>query len=321
MLALFRLPIAVTIIGIAAAGLIGGPQVAGIVAILAILEVSLSFDNAVVNATVLQRMNPYWQRIFLTVGILIAVFGMRLLFPLIVVTIAGHISPITALNLALHHPHQYAVKLTQAHPAIGAFGGIFLLMIFLNFLFEDQEIKWLAPIERQLAKIGKLDQASVIIALLFLIVAATTFARKDDIQVLEGVPRILAALPQKYWTVVTSATEKLARARLGYAGLVVPEHFVTADTVTHGKPSPDPYLKGAELLGVKPQDCLVVEDSSAGAVAGHAAGCKVLATLFSHTVESLSAADWLVQSLEGVTVLALEDGVEVEFQPLFEKSN
>ena len=184
MLALFRLPIAVTIIGIAAAGLIGGPQVAGIVAILAILEVSLSFDNAVVNATVLQRMNPYWQRIFLTVGILIAVFGMRLLFPLIVVTIAGHISPITALNLALHHPHQYAVKLTQAHPAIGAFGGIFLLMIFLDFLFEDQEIKWLAPIERQLAKIGKLDQASVIIALLFLLIAATTFARKDDIKVL-----------------------------------------------------------------------------------------------------------------------------------------
>ena len=184
MLALFRLPIAVTIIGIAAAGLIGGAQIAGIVTILAILEVSLSFDNAVVNATVLQRMNPYWQRIFLTVGILIAVFGMRLLFPLIVVTIAGHISPISALNLALHHPHQYAVKLTEAHPAIGAFGGVFLLMIFLDFLFEDQEIKWLVPIERQLAKIGKLDQSSVIIALLFLIVAATTFARQDAIKVL-----------------------------------------------------------------------------------------------------------------------------------------
>jgi uncharacterized protein len=183
-LALFRLPIAVTIIGIAAAGLIGGAQIAGIVAILAILEISLSFDNAVVNATVLQRMNPYWQRIFLTVGVLIAVFGMRLLFPLIVVTIAGHISPVSAINLALHHPHQYAVKLTQAHPAIGAFGGIFLLMIFLDFLFEDQEIKWLVPIERQLAKIGKLDQSSVIIALLFLIIAATTFARPDAIKVL-----------------------------------------------------------------------------------------------------------------------------------------
>ena len=176
MLALFRLPIAVTIIGIAAAGIIGGPSIAGIVAILAVLEVSLSFDNAVINATVLQKMSPYWQRIFLTVGILIAVFGMRLIFPLLVVTIAGHISPIHALDLALNHPHEYALKLTQAHPAIGAFGGIFLLMIFLDFLFEDQEIKWLVPIERQLAKIGKLDQASVIIALVFLIISATTFA-------------------------------------------------------------------------------------------------------------------------------------------------
>jgi sugar-phosphatase len=145
-------------------------------------------------------------------------------------------------------------------------------------------------------------------------------ADKDDIEVLNGVPRILTALPQKYWTVVTSATEKLARARLGYAGLTVPEHFVTAETVTYGKPSPDPYLKGAALLGLKPEDCLVVEDSSAGAVAGHAAGCKVLATLFSHTVESLTAADWLVQSLDDVAVRAMEDGVEVEFQPLFEKN-
>ncbi|HEX9031304.1 MAG TPA: DUF475 domain-containing protein [Streptosporangiaceae bacterium] len=184
MLALFRLPIAVTVIGIAAAGVLGGPSVAGVVAILAILEVSLSFDNAVVNATVLAKMNPYWQRIFLTVGVLIAVFGMRLIFPLVVVTIAGHISPLHALDLALHNPHQYAVKLTQAHPAIGAFGGIFLLMIFLDFLFEDQEIKWLAPIERQLAKIGKLDQASAIIALIFLIIATTTFAQADGLKVL-----------------------------------------------------------------------------------------------------------------------------------------
>jgi hypothetical protein len=183
-LALFRLPIAVTVIGIAVAGLLGGPSIAGIVAILAVLEVSLSFDNAVVNATVLQKMDPYWQRIFLTVGVLIAVFGMRLLFPLIVVTIAGHISPVHAIDLALHNPHQYAIKLTQAHPAIGAFGGIFLFMIFLDFLFEDQEIKWLRPIEGPLAKIGKLDQASVVIALVFLIIAATTFAHAHALEVL-----------------------------------------------------------------------------------------------------------------------------------------
>ncbi|HLH36928.1 MAG TPA: HAD-IA family hydrolase [Alloacidobacterium sp.] len=143
-------------------------------------------------------------------------------------------------------------------------------------------------------------------------------ADKEDIQVLAGIPRILAALPQKYWTVVTSATEKLARARLGYAGLTVPERIVTADDVTHGKPNPEPYLKGAEILGLRPQDCLVIEDSSAGAVAGHAAGCKVLATLFSHTVESLTAADWLVQSLDHVSARLVEDSVELEFDPLFQ---
>lgn len=184
MLALFRFPIAVTIVGIAAAAILGGPSIAGVVAILAVLEVSLSFDNAVVNATVLAKMDAHWQRIFLTVGVLIAVFGMRLLFPIVVVTIAGHISPVHAIDLALHHPHEYALKLTQAHPAIGAFGGIFLLMIFLDFLFEDQEVSWLGPIERQLTKVGKLDQASAIIALLFLIVSATTFASKDAVQVL-----------------------------------------------------------------------------------------------------------------------------------------
>src|SRR5581483_8271459 len=113
-------------------------------------------------------------------------------------------------------------------------------------------------------------------------------------------------------------TEKLARARLGYAGLTVPERIVTADDVTHGKPNPEPYLKGAEILGLRPQDCLVIEDSSAGAVAGHAAGCKVLATLFSHTVESLTAADWLVQSLDHVSARLVEDSVELEFDPLFQ---
>jgi uncharacterized protein len=183
-LALFRLPIAVTVVGITVAAILGGPSIAGIVAILAILEISLSFDNAVVNATVLAKMDARWQRIFLTVGVLIAVFGMRLIFPLIVVTIAGHVSPVHAIDLALHDPHQYAIKLTQAHPAIGAFGGIFLLMIFLDFLFEDQEIKWLRPIEEQLAKIGKLDQASPIIALLFLIITASTFARAHGLEVL-----------------------------------------------------------------------------------------------------------------------------------------
>jgi hypothetical protein len=183
-LRLFRFPLAVTVLGIAAAGVIGGPSVAGIVAILAVLEISLSFDNAVVNATVLARMDERWQRIFLTLGVIIAVFGMRLIFPIVVVTLSSHLSPGKVLDLALNHPHEYSLHLTAAHPAIAAFGGIFLMMIFLDFLFEEREITWLGPIERPLAKVGKLDQVSVVIALVFLIIASTTFAKAHALQVL-----------------------------------------------------------------------------------------------------------------------------------------
>ena len=127
------------------------------------LEVSLSFDNAVVNATVLVRMNPFWQKIFLTVGVAIAVFGMRLVFPLLIVGITAKLSPVEAIRLALQKgdPDKhgtYGYLLHQAHPAIAAFGGVFLLMIFFEFVFEEREITWLSWLEKPLAKIGKLDQ-------------------------------------------------------------------------------------------------------------------------------------------------------------------
>jgi sugar-phosphatase len=144
---------------------------------------------------------------------------------------------------------------------------------------------------------------------------------KEGIEVLKGVERLLEGLPEKYWTIVTSATERLARVRLEHAGLKVPARIITADMVTHGKPDPEPYRRGAELLGLKPEDCLVIEDSTSGAKAGHAAGCKVLATLFSHTAENLTYADWIVESLEGVTVRPQTDGLEIEFQPLLQKVN
>lgn len=184
MLRQFRFPFLITIAGVVLAGVLGGPSVAGVVAILAVLEVSLSFDNAVVNATVLQKMDERWQRIFLTVGILIAVFGMRLVFPLLVVTLSSHLSPGRVLDLALNHPSEYGTYLTAAHPAIAAFGGVFLMMIFLDFVFEEREITWLGPIERALARVGKLDQLSVVLTLALLIAAATTFAQAHAEQVL-----------------------------------------------------------------------------------------------------------------------------------------
>jgi len=138
----------------------------------------------------------------------------------------------------------------------------------------------------------------------------------DGLEILHGVKPILESLPEKYWTVVTSATDRLARARMAYGGIPVPARMITADMVEKGKPDPEPYRRGAELLGLAPSDCLVIEDSASGAKAGHAAGCKVLATLFSHSLESLSAADWIVNSLGEVDVRVAEDQVELEFEPV-----
>ncbi|GGV14599.1 DUF475 domain-containing protein [Streptomyces spectabilis] len=168
---------AVTALGLVAAVLFGGWTAFGIVAILSVLEISLSFDNAVVNAGILKKMNAFWQKIFLTIGILIAVFGMRLVFPVVIVAVSASMGPIEAVKLALNDKDQYQQLVTDAHPSIAAFGGMFLLMIFLDFVFEDRDIKWLGWLERPLAKLGKVDMLSVCIALIVLLVSSMTFAK------------------------------------------------------------------------------------------------------------------------------------------------
>ncbi|MGW0293041.1 DUF475 domain-containing protein [Streptomyces tuirus] len=167
---------AVTALGLVAAVLFGGWTALGIVAILSVLEISLSFDNAVVNAGILKKMNAFWQKIFLTIGILIAVFGMRLIFPVVIVAVSAQLGPIKAVELALNDKDRYQQLVTDAHPSIAAFGGMFLLMIFLDFIFEDRDIKWLGWLERPLAKIGKVDMLSVCIALIVLLIASMTVA-------------------------------------------------------------------------------------------------------------------------------------------------
>jgi hypothetical protein len=179
--------------GLAVAALYDGATGITLAAILIVLEVSLSFDNAVVNARVLERMSPYWQRIFLTVGVLIAVVGMRLLFPLIVVGITAKLSPAHAWSLAMekgdpHEPGTYGYILNAAHPSIAAFGGMFLLMIFLNFLFdEEKDLHWLVPIERFLQKVGSLDNAAVLVSLATLAGFALGFREHAENVLLAGV--------------------------------------------------------------------------------------------------------------------------------------
>jgi hypothetical protein len=174
----------VTLAGLALAFLYGGGTGLAVAAILGVLEISVSFDNAVVNATYLGRLNAFWQRMFLTVGVLIAVVGMRLLFPVLIVCVTAQISPARAYHLALdggsvHKAGTYANLLHEAHPAIAAFGGAFLLMLSLNFIFESRELTWLTWLERPLARIGKLDQATVVVVGAVLIIVARFVAPSD----------------------------------------------------------------------------------------------------------------------------------------------
>lgn len=172
----FGWSLVITAIGLVAAWFYGGWEAFGVVAILSVLEISLSFDNAVVNAGILKKMSAFWQKIFLTVGVLIAVFGMRLVFPVVIVAITAKLNPIDAIDLSFNDADRYKELVTDAHPAIAAFGGMFLLMIFLDFIFEDRDIQWLRWIERPLAKLGKVDMLSVCIALIVLLISALTFA-------------------------------------------------------------------------------------------------------------------------------------------------
>lgn len=141
-----------------------------IAAILGIMEVSLSFDNAVVNASVLKEMDAKWQQIFLTIGILVAVFGMRLLFPILIVSVATGQGMIDVARMALNQPEVYSEHLHANHTGIAAFGGTFLFMVFLSFLFDEgKELHWLGIIEQKLAQLGKADSIGIIVTLLVLI--------------------------------------------------------------------------------------------------------------------------------------------------------
>ena len=166
----FGWSIVLTAVALGLAFLYGGTNALILCAILGVLEISLSFDNAVVNARILERMSAFWQKMFLTVGILIAVLGMRILFPLLIVGVTASLNPAEALSLALEKGDistegTYAYLLNEAHPQIAAYGGLFLLMLFLDFMFEEREIHWLRFLEVPLAFIGKLGSATLIVAM------------------------------------------------------------------------------------------------------------------------------------------------------------
>lgn len=175
----FHSSIVVTVIGIILSYFIGnhflgegqGWKTVFFVFVLSILEVSLSFDNAVVNATILKKMTPEWQHRFITWGMLIAVFGMRLVFPLLIISLVAHIGPIDALTLAIKNPAEYEHIMKSVHTEINAFGGFFLLMVCLKYFFDSsKEVHWIQGIEAFLSKIGQIEAFEMAAALLLMII-------------------------------------------------------------------------------------------------------------------------------------------------------
>ena len=170
----------VTIIGLILAWLWGEHILQGsgfscifIATILSILEVSLSFDNAVINAAKLEHMTPEWRHRFITWGILIAVFGMRLIFPIVIVAIFAKVSCLEVLRMALTDAHTYASYLHKTHAPIVAFGGTFLMMLFLSFFFnKEKQVHWLKWIEKNLHCCSNVRGIEGIITLSLLVIVS-----------------------------------------------------------------------------------------------------------------------------------------------------
>jgi sugar-phosphatase len=139
-----------------------------------------------------------------------------------------------------------------------------------------------------------------------------------DIITLPGALALTSSLPHERWSIVTSATHRLLVARLRAAGLPQPERIISADLVERGKPDPQPYLMGAERLGVSPKDCLVFEDAPSGVKSGVAAGARVVGILGTTPEATLRAcgATWVVRSLEAVTAVPTADGLSVTIDAL-----
>ena len=176
----FRSSSVIAALGIVLAYFVAGLEGVFVCSILAILEISLSFDNAVVNASVLKSMSPVWRRRFLTWGILIAVFGMRIVFPLGIVALTAHLNPWEAISLAAHQPEQYAAVMRASHIPVAAFGGSFLLMVALRYFFnEHKNTHWLGPIERVLIRLGKLDAIEIAIGLITILCLARSLDHED----------------------------------------------------------------------------------------------------------------------------------------------
>ncbi|KVD82680.1 hypothetical protein WS63_31040 [Burkholderia stagnalis] len=169
----FKIPLSLTALALVAAYLLGGFKDMLIVAVLCVLEISLSLDNAVVNASVLKNWSEKWRNRFMVFGLPVAVFGMRLVFPLLIVAVIGHIGMWDALTLAIDAPEKYAAILTSAHHQVSAFGGAFLLMVFFKFMLDTgKDEHWIGFLEGPMSHLGRITALEVALTLAIVIIAS-----------------------------------------------------------------------------------------------------------------------------------------------------
>lgn len=202
-------------------GVTSGTHALLLTLVLSLVEITFSFDNAIINARILSKMSPFWQQMFLTVGILIAVFGMRLLFPIVLIMATAGISAPDVINLVMNHPDIYAEKLAHAHPYISAFGGMFLLMLCLGFFFDDDKtIHWIARIEKPLSKRGTWLVYTGICVVLLAIITAVPFNTHRPETLLAGSIGIVTYLLLHLFTKSTESAGLSNGIKTGFAAFV-----------------------------------------------------------------------------------------------------
>ena len=190
-----------------------GPSAMLIALVLISVEIAFSFDNAIVNAKILKHMSRFWQVMFLTIGAAIAIFGMRLIFPIVLVTLTAGLGWREVIDLALHHPEEYAHKLEAAHIVLSAFGGGFLLMLALHFFFDgEKEVFWYERLERPMQRFAYKWMPAFLVLSIIAIAAALPFNHDKQDTLVAGILGVLV------YSVIHGASEYFSRMQKGKIG-------------------------------------------------------------------------------------------------------
>jgi hypothetical protein len=223
----FLYPTIAGVVGLIAVLLSSGISAFFTALLLVLLEVTLSFDNAVVNAKVLKGMSAVWQQRFLTWGIALAVVGTRVVLPILIVSAVAMLSPVAVAYIAFADSAAYAELLQHSHHAIAAFGAAFLLMVSLKFFFDvEKELHWIDVIEKQLSKWGNIEAVEAALVLVFLLIVSAIVPHESATVLAAGAIGIVVFILMEGITSTMSA----GASRMAHGGFAAFMYLNTLDT-------------------------------------------------------------------------------------------